>query len=131
VKLHNIVEEEARHQFCCVRLTEWQEVAVLEEPIDDSENHRFSIHPLQTFDKVYGHIRPDSRRHLQWLRKDDGLEMLHLVALAGDAGADEVSNSSACPRNKEIGAESMKHLLKAFVTVTVAMGTRQEHVQHQ
>jgi hypothetical protein len=108
VKLHNIVEEEVRRQFCCVRMTEWQEVAVLGEPINDTENHRFSIHTLRTFDKLHVHVRRDGRGHLHWLQKNRGLEMLHLVAPVGDAGADEVSDSSACPGNEEIGAESMK-----------------------
>ena len=74
MQVHNGVEEHACHRVRRVRVTQWNEVTVLEEPIDNGEDHRLDADFEEAFDEVHDDVAPDLARDLSRAGEEGRLE---------------------------------------------------------
>lgn len=79
-------------------MSQWNEVAVLTEAIDDGEDDRFAADARKSFDEVQPQISPNRCGYWKRQQQPGRVEMFRLVALAGSTGTDVILDHRAQAR---------------------------------
>ena len=68
MKTNDALEEGTGHGRGSIRMPQRDEVGILGEAVDHSENGGLAAHLGKALDEVHGDIRPNLRQHLQRLK---------------------------------------------------------------
>jgi hypothetical protein len=65
VQAHDVNEERLGHGVDGVWMRQGDEVTIFAEAVNDGEDHRFAVHPRQSFHEIEANVGPDLGRYWQ------------------------------------------------------------------
>jgi hypothetical protein len=89
------------------------EMGIFGETVHHGEYDRLVVHAWKPFDKIHGHMGPDSARHFQRLQQP--YRMQDLIPLASHAGSDVFFVSGARLGHKEASTQAVERFLNPFM----------------
>jgi hypothetical protein len=113
----DVVEESLGDGFSRVRVCQWDEMAVLAEPIHHGEDHRLAADSWQRLYKVKRDISPHALRNRQRKEEARRVLVLGLVALTDFTCTHPVLHNLFHVSKMEIAAQPVEGPLYAFMAI--------------
>jgi hypothetical protein len=115
MKPDDTVKENLGHRCRRVRVTQRQEVCVLQKSVYNDEDDRLAVDARKAFNKIHGDVGLDGGWKFQRLEQAGRMQLLRLVTLTGSTRLDEVPHCLVRTWNVEICLKPMERFLGAFV----------------